>query len=302
MTVVALTGGTGFVGSHVIDRATAAGIELRALTRRPQPERAGVTWIAGALDDTASLATLVTGADAVLHVAGVINAPDRAGFAAGNIAGTRNVIAAAEQAGIRRFVQVSSLAAREPGLSDYGWSKAEADMVLIASNLDWTIVRPPAIFGPRDHEMLELFKLAARHIVPLPPAGGRLSVIAVEELVRLLIALPTSNALTRQIVEPDDGTPDGWDHRDLARAIGVATGSKVLPLPLPRVILDTISAGDRLVRGKNAKLTPDRVRYFCHRDWVSHARPPADVWAPHVDTRDALAATAAWYRANGLLG
>jgi uncharacterized protein YbjT (DUF2867 family) len=301
MTVIALTGGTGFVGSHVIDQALAAGIELQALTRRPQPECNGVTWIAGALDDTTSLATLVDGADAVLHVAGVINAPDRAGFAAGNIDGTRNVIAAAEQAGIRRFVQVSSIAAREPGLSDYGWSKAEADKVLIASSLDWTIVRPPAIFGPRDTEMLELFKLATRHVMPLPPADGRLSVIAVEELVRLLIALPTTNALTRQIVEPDDGASNGWDHRDLARAIGVATGSKVLPLPLPRVILDVVSAGDRLVRGKGAKLTADRVRYFCHKDWVSHARPPAEVWAPRVDTREALAATAAWYRAQGLL-
>jgi uncharacterized protein YbjT (DUF2867 family) len=301
MTILALTGGTGFVGSHVIDQALAAGLELRALTRRPQPERARVMWIAGALDDAASLATLVTGADAVLHVAGVINAPDRAGFAAGNIDGTRNVIAATEQAGIRRFVQVSSIAAREPDLSDYGWSKAKADKVLIASNLDWTIVRPPAIFGPRDNEMLELFKLARRHVVPLPPAGGRLSVIAVEELVRLLIALPTSNALTREIVEPDDGRPDGWDHRELARAIGLATGSSVLPLPLPRFILDAVSAGDRLFRGKGAKLTPDRVRYFCHEDWVSHARPPADVWAPQVDTRHALAATAAWYRAQGLL-
>ncbi|THD37694.1 MAG: NAD-dependent epimerase/dehydratase family protein [Sphingomonas sp.] len=301
MTVIALTGGTGFVGSHVIDRATAAGIELRALTRRPQPDRAGVTWIAGALDDAASLATLVEGADAVLHVAGVINAPDRAGFAAGNIEGTRAVIAAARDAGIRRFVQVSSLAAREPGLSDYGWSKAEADKVLMASDLDWTIVRPPAIFGPRDSEMLELFKLAKWHVMPLPPAGGRLSVIAVEELVRLLLALPTSNALTRQIVEPDDGRPGGWDHRELARAIGVATDSTVLPLPLPRVVLNAVAAGDGLVRGKGAKLTPDRVRYFCHKDWVSHVAPPADVWAPQVDTREALAATAAWYRANGLL-
>lgn len=301
MVVIALTGGTGFVGSHVIDQALAGGIELRALTRRPQPDRAGVTWIAGALDNPTSLAALVEGADAVLHVAGVINAPDRAGFAAGNIEGTRAMIAAAQGAGIRRFVQVSSLAAREPGLSDYGWSKAEADKVLMASDLDWTIVRPPAIFGPRDSEMLELFKLAKRHVMPLPPAGGRLSVIAVEELVRLLIALPASNALTRQIVEPDDGRPGGWDHRDLARAIGVATDSKVLPLPLPRPVLNAVAAADGLIRGKGAKLTPDRVRYFCHKDWVSHASPPADVWVPQTDTRDALAATAQWYRAQGLL-
>ncbi|HEX4695818.1 SDR family oxidoreductase [Sphingomonas sp.] len=301
MTVIALTGGTGFVGSHVIDRMLATGYQLRALARRPQPEREGVTWIAGALDDTATLATLVAGADAVLHVAGVINAPDRAGFAAGNIEGTRNVIAAAQVAGVRRFIQVSSLAAREPGLSDYGWSKAEADKLLMASDLDWTIVRPPAIFGPRDQEMLELFRFAKWHAVPLPPAGGRASVIAVEDLARLLVMLPVSNALTRTIVEPDDGHPDGWDHRDLARAIGAAMGKRVLPLPLPRVVLRVMSSLDRLFRGKKAKLTADRVRYFCHRDWASHARPPSDIWAPQADTPAALAATAAWYRAQGLL-
>jgi uncharacterized protein YbjT (DUF2867 family) len=301
MTVIAVTGGTGFVGSHFVEHALAQGHQLRALTRRPQPERAGITWIEGALDKPDSLAALVQGADAVLHIAGVINAPDRAGFAAGNIDGTRALIAATEAAGIRRFVQVSSLTAREPDLSLYGWSKAEADKLLIASNLDWTIVRPPAIFGPRDQEMLELFKLAKRHVMPLPPAGGRMSVIAVGELIRLLLALPTSNALIREIVEPDDGAPDGWDHRDFARAIGTAMGSKVLPLPLPRLVLDGIAALDGLFRGKNAKLTPDRVAYFCHRDWVSHARPPAEVWAPQEETPIALTATAKWYRAQGSL-
>jgi uncharacterized protein YbjT (DUF2867 family) len=301
MTVIAVTGGTGFVGSHFVEHALAEGHQMRALTRRPQPERAGITWIEGALDKPDSLAALVQGADAVLHIAGVINAPDRAGFAAGNIDGTRALIAATEAAGIRRFVQVSSLTAREPDLSLYGWSKAEADKLLIASNLDWTIVRPPAIFGPRDQEMLELFKLAKHHVVPLPPAGGRMSVIAVGELIRLLLALPTSNALIREIVEPDDGAPDGWDHRDFARAIGAAMDSKVLPLPLPRLVLDAIAALDGLFRGKKAKLTPDRVAYFCHRDWVSHARPPAEVWTPQKDTPTALAATARWYRQQGLL-
>lgn len=301
MTVIAVTGGTGFVGSHFVEHALAQGHQLRALTRRTQAERAGITWVEGALDKPDSLAALVQGADAVLHIAGVINAPDRAGFAAGNIDGTRALIAATEAAGVRRFVQVSSLTAREPDLSLYGWSKAEADKLLTASGLDWTIVRPPAIFGPRDQEMLELFKLAKRHVMPLPPAGGRMSVIAVGELIRLLLALPTSNALIREIVEPDDGAPDGWDHRDFARAIGTATGSKVLPFPLPRPVLAAIAALDGLFRGKRAKLTPDRVAYFCHPDWVSHARPPAEVWAPQEETPIALAATAQWYRAQGSL-
>lgn len=301
MSVIAVTGGTGFVGSHFLDSALAEGHELRALARRAQPERAGITWVEGALDKPDSLDVLAEGADAVVHIAGVINAPDRAGFAEGNIEGTRAMIAAAERAGVRRFVQVSSLAAREPALSDYGWSKAEADTLLMASSLDWTIVRPPAIFGPRDNELLELFKLTRWHVIPLPPAGGRMSLIAVEDLVRLLSLLPASNALTRQIVEPDDGAAHGWDHRHFAQAIGAATGKRVLPVSLPRALLDGIAAIDRAIRGRNAKLTADRVSYFCHPDWTSHARPPADVWAPRSDTREALVATARWYRAQGLL-
>lgn len=302
--ILAVTGGTGFVGSHLIDHALAAGHRVRALTRRPQPPRDGVVWVAGALDDAGALAAMVAGADAVIHVAGVVTAADRAGFAAGNIEGTRAVIAAALAAGPQRFVQVSSLAAREPGLSDYGWSKAAADALLADAALDWTIVRPPAIFGPRDREMLALFRFAARRVVPLPPAGGRLSVIAVEDLARLLLTLATAaggNTLPRAIVEPDDGTPGGWDHRDFARAIGRAVGRRILPLPLPATILRLASAADRARHGTAAKLTVDRVRYFRHPDWVSHRPPPPELWRAVHDTPAALAATARWYRANGLL-
>lgn len=299
--ILAITGGTGFVGSHLLDSALAEGHEVRALTRRTQPPREGVTWIEGALDRPDSLARLVEGADAVIHVAGVINAPDRAGFVAGNIEGTRAMIRAAEEAGVARFIQVSSLAAREPGLSDYGWSKAEADAAVMASRLDWTIVRPPAIFGPRDQEMLELFRLAQRHIVPLPPSGGRLSVIAVEDLVELLLRLATTDLLLHEIIEPDDGAARGWNHPGLVRAIAEAVGRRALPLPLPRVVLSGVAALDRLARGPRAKLTRDRVAYFCHPDWVSHARPPEHVWRPRRDTSEALAETARWYRAHGLL-
>src|SRR3546814_12219400 len=101
------------------------------------PERVGVTWIDGALDSPDALDRLVAGADAVIHIAGVVNAPDRAGFVAGNIEGTRAIVAAAERANVRRFVHVSSLAAREPALSVYGWSKAAAEKVVDASALDW---------------------------------------------------------------------------------------------------------------------------------------------------------------------
>ena len=101
----------------------------------------------------------------------MVNAPDRAGFASGNIAGTQTVVDAATRAGIKRFVHVSSLSAREPGLSNYGWSKQEAERVVAASPLDWTMVRPPAIYGPGDMEMRDTFRAAQLGIALTPPRG-----------------------------------------------------------------------------------------------------------------------------------
>lgn len=301
MSVLAVTGGTGFVGGTLINLARGAGHHVRALTRRPQPDHAGVTWVAGALDAPDALDALVAGAEAVIHVAGVVNAPDRAGFAAGNVEGTRAIVAAAERAGVRRFVHVSSLAAREPQLSTYGWSKAEAERVVEASGLDWAMVRPPAIYGPGDMEMRELFRLAKFGLALTPPAG-RLSVIEVSDLGRLLLAL-VGTAGSRRLLEADDGRPGGWTHADFARAIGAAVGRQVRPIALPRPLLALAARGDRLARGKRARLTPDRVAYFCHADWTidPDRRPDPALWRPEVPTPQGLAATAAWYRAHSLL-
>jgi uncharacterized protein YbjT (DUF2867 family) len=301
VSVLAITGGTGFVGSRLIDLAVGAGHQVRALTRREQPARDGVTWVRGDLDAIGALAELCDGADAVIHVAGVVNAPDREGFAHGNITGTANMLAAAKGAGVRRFVHVSSLASREPQLSAYGWSKGEADKLVRASGLEWTIVRPPAIYGPGDLEMLELFRIARFGLALLPP-GGRISVIEVGDLGRLLLALAVTERFPGEI-DPDDGRDGGWSHPDFARAIGRAVGRRVLALSLPKAVLMAGARIDKLLRGKRAKLTPDRVSYFCHPDWVADRahRAPANLWTPQVETDAGLVETARWYRAEGLL-
>jgi nucleoside-diphosphate-sugar epimerase len=301
---IAVTGGTGFVGQGVVDLAGRRGLSIKALARREQAPSDGVEWIRGDLADRAALARLVEGAEAVLHVAGVVNAPDPMGFHLGNVAGTEALVEAAELAGVPRFVFVSSLAAREPGLSAYGRSKRHAEEVVQTSTLDWTIVRPPAIYGPRDREMFELFRAARWGVVPMPPAGGRASVIHVEDLARLLVALlPADPALFRRIVEPDDGREGGWPHADLARAIGRAVGRDVRVPHMPKWALLAAARLDRLVRGKGAKLTPDRVGYMVHPDWVSRAgaAPPAELWQPEIPTEEGLAASARWYREQGWL-
>jgi uncharacterized protein YbjT (DUF2867 family) len=301
--VVALTGATGFVGGATLHQLVEAGWQVRALTRRGQQEKAGITWVEGALDQPESLAQLCDGADAVLHIAGVVNAPDAAGFEAGNVTGTSYLISAAKESGISRFVHVSSLSAREPQLSAYGSSKAKGEKLVATSMLDWTILRPPGVYGPGDTEVFEMFKMAAKGFCLLPPSGKG-SWIHVDDLARLLVALlPAHEDATAQIFEADDGEPGGWEHRRFARAIGLALGRRIATISAPRPLLFAAAWGDRLVRGAKAKLTPDRASYMSHPDWVINreAAPPAAFWQPQIGTFDGLKATARWYKAQGWL-
>jgi len=300
---VAVTGATGFVGQTLIEQAARKGIELRALTRREQEPRADVEWVRGDLADRRALDRLVAGTEAVIHVAGVVNAPDAAGFEAGNVAGTLALVEAAARAGVPRFIFVSSLAAREPRLSAYGASKRRGEKIVAASAMDWTIVRPPAIYGPPDTEMFELFRAARWGVVPMPE-DGRSSLIHVADLARLLLALlPGGEDVTHRIFEPDDGRKDCWRHEELARAIGVAMGRKVYVPRLSPTMLMRAAKLDGLLRRGKAKLTPDRVSYMIHPDWgCSRAKaPPPERWTPQVETASGLKATADWYRREGWL-
>ncbi|MEO7635402.1 MAG: NAD(P)-dependent oxidoreductase [Sphingomicrobium sp.] len=300
---IALTGGTGFIGRRLIDLALAEGHQVTALTRREQPPAEGITWISGSLEDRPAVARLVEGGDALIHLAGVLNAPDAAGFEAGNVAGTLAMLAAMTASGARRFVHVSSLAAREPKLSLYGGSKARSEALVETSGLDWAIVRPPAVYGPGDKETLELFKMAKLGVILMPPSG-RLSLIHADDLVRLLLALAAGpTAPTQILIEPDDGTPGGWTHKAFGEALGAAVGKRPAILSAPAPLLRLAAHADRLVRGAKAKLTPDRAAYFSHRDWTVDPRRgcPPDLWTPRIATIQGLADTAAWYRERGWL-
>ncbi|MFC3098639.1 NAD-dependent epimerase/dehydratase family protein [Alteraurantiacibacter palmitatis] len=301
---IALTGGTGFVGQAVLDEAARRGLRVRALARRAMPPREGVEWIRGDLHDDAALADLVAGAGGVLHIAGVVNAPDKAGFHAGNVVGTANMLRAAKGLDAARFVAVSSLSARAPHLSDYGASKRAAEELVEASGLDWTLIRPPAIYGPRDTEMFELFRAARLGVVPMPPAG-RASVIHADDLARLLLdALGAEAEWQGAVFEPDDGRPGGWPHGELARAIGEAVGRRVWAPAMPAALVKAAARIDRLLRGDKARLTPDRARYMIHPDWVADpARSvPAFLWQPRIATPEGLAQTARWYAQQGWFG
>lgn len=299
---IAVTGGTGFIGTRFIDIATAAGREVRTLTRRPQRPQRQVQWVDGSLGDPDALRQLVMGCNSVVHIAGVLKARDPAEFERGNVEGTLTMLAAATAAGISRFVHVSSLAAREPQLSLYGASKARAEELVERSGLDWVIVRPPAVYGPGDKETLDLFKMARGGQIFMPPKG-RLSLIHVDDLARLILACAQEDAPSKLVIEPDDGRDGGWSHREFGDALGKAVGTPARTISTPRFLLSVAARADRLIRRGNAKLTADRVAYFCHPDWVVSPQRTAspDFWKPQVETVRGLAETAAWYEREGWL-
>jgi len=297
---LAVTGGTGFVGRHLLRLVTGLGHHVRALTRSPQPAQPGVSWISGTLADPGALCE---GADAVIHLAGVVNARTRAEFDAGNVAGTAALLAAAKSASVCRFVHVSSLAARKPGLSLYGASKAAGEALVEASDRDWIIVRPPGVYGPGDTEMLPFYRMIARGVALLP-GDGRFSLIEVGDLAAALLAVAA--APLSGIYEVDDGHPDGYAHAELAAMIGSALGRRPRLVRLgPRgmqvgALVHTLWSR---AAGRLPKLSFDRARYLLHPDWLAGTGKqfPATLWQPRIAAADGIAATAAWYRAQGWL-
>ena len=286
---LAITGGTGFVGAHLLDAALAAGHQVKALTRRDQPPRDGVEWVA-ATSTTAPRSSSWSMAPTPSSMSpGSSPRPNAAAFEQGNVAGTLAMLAAATAGGVHRFVHVSSLAAREPKLSLYGASKARAEELVHSSGLDWAIVRPPAVYGPGDKETLELFRMAKLGLMLMPPKG-RVSVIHVDDLARLLLALAGPSRPSTCLIEPDDGKAGGWTHREFARALGNAVGTKPAIVSSPGILLRLAARADQLVRGRrpsSPSTAPliSRTATGCSRRPSAHHCPPGAVAAAH-DRRD----------------
>jgi nucleoside-diphosphate-sugar epimerase len=302
---LAITGGTGFVGGHSIAEALKRGHRVRALARRPQPAHPGLDWVAGSLTDADALESLVSGADAVLHIAGVTNAPSRAAFEEGNILGTAFVRRAAGQ---RPLVHVSSLSAREPQLSTYGWSKLMGEQIARGSAGPVAVVRPPGVYGPGDREYLELMKTARSGFIPYPK-NAITSMIYGLDLASALIALSEDVAgpahSAGQVYEIDDGS-NGHSPAAVAAAIAGALGRPVRAIEVGPAMLHlaaTADSGFAKLKGALPRLTRDRAAYMAHKDWSANSAPllALGIWKPQTTLQTGMALTAAAYRAEGLL-
>jgi nucleoside-diphosphate-sugar epimerase len=303
--IIAVTGASGFVGQHVMRALEKSAGEVRLLSRRAISDIVPSHWsvMRGSLEDEAALSNLVTGADAVLHLAGAISAPSDAAFYSINEAGTRRLAQAAQKAGVRRFVHMSSLAAREPQLSAYASSKRAAETCLtsFADEMSIAIIRAPAVYGPGDKATLPLIQQLTKRLAVIPSAAANhFSLIYVTDLAE--VAVTALHEDWSGLRDADDGREGGHDWQALASAVSVLEGHKVRVVFLPQSVAygvaSLISAASAML-GRTSMITPGKMRELYHRDWVSKAG--ALQANPPTGLEEGFRRTLSWYRQAGWL-
>ena len=301
---IAMTGASGFVGQAVARALVERGHMVKALLR--QPGRVSlpplIEAVAGDLENNDALRQLTKDADAVLHLAGAIKSVGRGAFFAVNEQGTRNVIRHSVEAGVLRFVHVSSLAARRPELSHYAASKRAAEEVVRreAGAISTLIVRPSAVYGPGDMATLPLLKMLMSTVAVLPGRkDARFSLIHVDDLARVLLeAIEGREADT---VEVDD-LQGGHDWNDLAAVTREFFGMPGRTVHIPYGLAMGVGGAADLwasLTGNPQMISAGKFREMYQREWVAEGRN----WprTKPIPLAEGLPQTIRWYQAQGLL-
>jgi dihydroflavonol-4-reductase len=320
---VLVTGGTGFVGRHLIDVLLARGDSITALVRSLRraggyTER-GVRLIQGDLGDPAGLRQAARDQDVVYHLAGLVAARNEAEFMAVNRDGAARVAAAAADVSSARIVLVSSMAAAGPvprgtkltgseapkPVTAYGRSKLAGERAVQAGRLPWTIVRPPAVYGPFDTEMVRLFKAARIGVVPVFGDGRQeLSLVYGPDLAEALVAAGTSSAAEGQVFYACH--PEILTSVSLVELVGRAVGKHPRLIRLPRWSAGAALSITRMmagIRGRATLLTPEKINDFFAPAWTADPAPleAATGWRAAHDFAAGAVATAEWYFSAGWL-
>jgi nucleoside-diphosphate-sugar epimerase len=321
---VFVTGGTGFIGAHLVPALEARGDRVACLVRSPARAAAlgwrAVRTVPGDLHDSAALREGCREAEVVFHLAGRIAARDLTEFMAANRDGTANLLEAAAAAPhAPRVVYVSSIAAAGPSrpgepldegrvpapVTDYGRSKLAGELLVRTSGLPWTVVRPPVVYGEWDREVLKVFRTARRGLgVVFRDGTQELSVVYAGDLARGLIAAGTAAAAAGKTYFAAHPTPT--TSAGLVRAIGRAVGREVriarIPAPLGRGLLWIVGSLAHLA-GRATVLSLDKANEFLAPAWTCRVQAIArDVgWRAETDLEAGLRQTAEWYRAKGWL-
>jgi nucleoside-diphosphate-sugar epimerase len=297
---IALTGATGFVGRAVVSAFMAKSCQVSALVR--DPARAlmnpNVRQVQGDLQNRAALDDLTRNTDVVVHIAGVIGALRRNDFFLANEQGAQTVAEAAARNGVKRFVLISSLAAREPMLSIYGASKraGEAAVEKFNTRMSVIILRPPAVYGPGDRGTLPLLRSLTQSFAVIPGTStSRFSLIYVDDLARIIVE--AASAARTGVVELDDGWRQGYGWKDLARIAAATEQKSITPIFLPKSVamaVGIVVEAFSKVTGTLPFVSPDKIRQLYFGDWV--ARGEGWPLKEPVGFAQGFESTVHWYR------
>lgn len=304
---IAITGATGFIGRTICRLLHDEGWKIRALVRSVSRAQAlhGMVdeWVAGDLDDRVALQKLVLDVYAVVHCAGAVRGASRQAFDRVNVDGVRNLVEVLSSSSrVPRLLSLSSLAAREPELSFYAASKRRGEQVLEqeAQAIGWIALRPPAVYGPGDRELLPLFQMMARGIAPILGAkNARFSMIYSEDIARFVQAWLQQTSVACGVYSLHDGKQGGYSWSDVSSAVSGLCQRPVHEFSVPALLLTVPAWCNRTLArwfGYAPMLTPEKVRELRHPDWVcdNHAIQGVVDWQPRMQLREGLQATPGW--------
>ena len=311
---IAVTGASGFIGQRLIERLCRNGHRVRALVRQ-RPIEADVAEdqlerVKGSLAHPASLAELVDNVEAVVHLAGLIKARRRRDFFDVNAGGVAHLSAAmVNRTSPAKLVLISSLAAREPGLSSYAASKRCGEAVLLDVNdkLPWTVLRPPAVYGPGDRETLSFFNAVKRGVgAMLGGRQARFSLLHVDDLADAIGQVIERDRGDGRILELDDGADGGHSWSSMIDAGERVLDVKARRFSVPPVVLTSLgclNSALRILPGYTPMLTPEKARELTHPDWVADSRLilKETNWRPSIPIDSGFRATVDWYRLHSWL-
>lgn len=261
---VLVTGGEGFLGSHLIPRLLSRGHLVRATFHDPEgPGRRaapGIDWRSLDLTGDRETEGLAEGCDVIVHLAGLFVASGRLTLARVHGTGTRHLICEGERAGVERMVYVSVLGAR-PGDAGYFGTKFDAETAVLSSSIPSVILRPSVIYGPGDRFTASIVKMLDRlPVFPLPGSGRfRLQPLAVEDMVDALSQCVERRDLDGR--EFDLAGPERLEFREIVALIAACIGRRRPLVPLPRgLALSVAELAHRL--GFPAPFTPEQLALF----------------------------------------
>ncbi len=235
--MILITGGTGFVGTHLIKRLRKNDIPVRAVVRNPDKAQLhkdlGVDVVKGDIADKASLGRATAGCDRVVHLVGIIQETPGATFRGVHVEGTRNVLEAAKKSGVRHFVYQSALGTRPGARSSYHRTKWEAEELVRASGIPFTILRPSLIYGPGDQFTIRLSELI--RISPVLPVIGsgksKVQPLSIDDVVSCIVKAVTTGSFLNEIYEI--GGPEQMTYEEVTAAIAEAIGVRRPTVHMP---------------------------------------------------------------------